>query len=62
MTCRYIASIAAPAAVGVVMWLTPAVGQTSSPTAKPSTAGKVWTTPRTPDGKPDLQGIWTTAQ
>src|SRR5947208_2040591 len=22
-------------------------------------AGQVWKAPRTPDGKPDLQGIWT---
>ena len=27
--------------------------------AKPSS--KNWTVPRTPDGKPDLQGIWTNA-
>jgi hypothetical protein len=25
------------------------------------TKGKTWTVPRTPDGKPDLQGIWTNA-
>src|SRR5438874_13466315 len=26
-----------------------------------STAPKRWTTPRTPDGQPDLQGIWSNA-
>jgi len=30
-----------------------------TPTAK--TSSKNWTVPRTPDGKPDLQGVWTNA-
>lgn len=30
-------------------------------TAIPSGAQKTWTAPRTPDGKPDLQGIWNNA-
>ena len=32
-----------------------------SPSAQsPRSAADTWTTPRTPDGHPDLQGIWTT--
>src|SRR5215469_15667161 len=37
----------------------PATGQAQSPTTKPGPAGKAWTSPRTPYGRPDLQGIWS---
>jgi hypothetical protein len=42
-------------AAGVWLWL-PAAAQ-----APPAGIAKPWTLPRTPDGKPDLQGNWTNA-
>src|SRR6266700_3957139 len=64
MSYRTLASTAALAAVIAVILLaqTPAAAQAVAPAAKPaSTANKNWTAPRTPDGKPDLQGIWNNA-
>jgi len=51
-----VAALAVIATVGLVF---PAAGQT--PSASGNTAAKTWSVPRTPDGQPDLQGVWTNA-
>jgi hypothetical protein len=48
------------ALVGVLFALVSAIAQgPAQPVAKPAGTAKSWTLPRTPDGKPDLQGNWT---
>jgi hypothetical protein len=47
---RYLATVAM-----VVSWGPQAIGQSTSPASSRTTA---WTLPRTPDGQPDLQGVW----
>src|ERR1022692_3836772 len=46
---RYVMTRAASVLAFVIMGVLPAAAQ------------KPWTLPRTPDGKPDLQGIWNNA-
>jgi hypothetical protein len=50
----------ATAVAGVLVALTSVVAQGPAKlVAKPAGTAKSWTLPRTPDGKPDLQGNWT---
>ncbi len=55
MSLRGGAPGSALATVLVVGWLAPVPARSQAQTAETS----AWTSPRTPDGQPDLQGLWT---
>ena len=63
MNHRLLASLSSVGAL--VMLAAPLPGQTPDPSkpaaakSAPASKSKSWTTPRTPDGHPDLQGVWT---
>lgn len=63
MSCRLLASKGIPvyAIVATLVAAAAFAGQVPSSSAKKAPAAKTWTVPRTPDGKPDLQGIWNNA-
>jgi hypothetical protein len=59
MSRRSFAVTAALAAFAFSVGTLPTAGQALSPAAKPAKEAKSWTPPRTPDGAPDLEGVWT---
>jgi hypothetical protein len=59
MSRRCFAVTAALVAFTFSVGAPPTAGQALSPAAKPAKEAKSWTPPRTPDGAPDLEGVWT---
>ena len=44
----------------LVVALASAAAEQQEDASEKAAAGKAWTMPHTPDGQPDLQGIWVT--
>ena len=59
MSQRFLAFIGILAAGVALLAPLPAAAQAPAPAAKKTAVAKTWTPPRTPDGQPDLQGVWT---
>ena len=53
MRCRFPASI-----IALLVFALAVSAQTPPLKAKPVAKRANWTAPRTPDGRPDLQGVW----
>src|SRR5579864_5909137 len=50
-----------PAGALVLVWTLPVWAQAPSSGTRGAAAGKKWSAPRTPDGRPDLEGVWDAA-
>ena len=58
MSYRFLAPSAALAVFAVALLAPAGVDGQDRSAAKATAAAKTWTVPRTPDGQPDLQGVW----
>jgi hypothetical protein len=59
MSHRFLVSVMAAAMYNAWLAPLPVRGQVAAPAVKSrSASAKVWTPPRTPDGQPDLEGVW----